>query len=457
VSAGPNGRRALEALRSRNALVLGALFAAACATAPAADVVRPVAAGLRGFLISPLVGWSEPVEEAWRVELERAYDALVAEGDLEVARTAAAALLARLGPDFDPAEVLSAQVAFAAGRAEDARPLLEPIVENHPEYVAAQLLLGRVAELGNDPWSAFEAYRAADLSAQAAERAAAVLPAALQGARSELAQALARERLDEAERWRDRMVSAAPEDPLSIDGARAVAAARGDDLGELEALRSLTAGPRPTGDRALLERRAELEMAAGEAGVAVDLYSDLNARFPGDESLKDGLTAAQFRFRLQVLPTEVSRLTTTAELTRGDFATLLYWLVPGARGGRTETANIVTDVPEEHPQRIAIVRVVNLGLMPLQDPTLRRFAPDETMLRGAALGTLLQVAAAEQTPPACLARFQGSPRPSRELVCSVAAGCGWIAEEGECLPSAPLDGPTAERLLRLALELRGQR
>lgn len=426
---------------------------AACGTTREVEVVRPLAAGLRAFLPSPLAGWTEPVEEPWRGELERAHTALVDESDHEVARVAAAALAARLGETFAPAQVLLAQVELSGGDPRAAVARLLPVVERHPQYQAAQLLLGRSAELTDDLWTALSAYRAAAGIRVAEERLAAVREPALEQGRMELDQALARGRIDEAEAWRDRLVEAAPDEELTVDGGRAVAAARGDVAGELDALRRLGAMALPGAplDRGRLERRAELELAAGEASVAVDIYSELLRRFPGDLALEEGLAAAQFRFRLALLPDEVKGLLSAASLTRGDFATLLYWLVPGARGGRAEAATIVTDVPEEHPQRVAIVRVVNLGLLQLDDPALRRFGPDAPMLRGRAMRTLLQMAARGSTPAACIAPLLESPRPSGELVCEVAAGCGWISEVQVCLPSAPLDGPTAERFLRLAL------
>jgi hypothetical protein len=254
-------------------------------------------------------------------------------------------------------------------------------------------------------------------------------------------------------------VEAAPEDTLTLDAVRAVASAQGDRQGELEALRRLEQAIGTTSggalDSTLVERRAELELELGEAGVAVDLYTELVRRHPEDPRLRDGLAAAQFRFRVALLPDEVKRLTTAQELTRGDFATLLYWLVPGARGGRSEAATIVSDVPEEHPQRVAILRIVNLGLLPLEDAALRRFAPDAPMLRGRALRSLLQLATSGQPAAACLEPLTRSPRPSIDLVCGVAAGCGWLDDPGVCLPSVPIDGPTAERFLRRALGLVG--
>jgi hypothetical protein len=439
-----------------------AIFAAAmgvfsCGTTREVDVSRPLASGLRGFLLPPLTGWSETVEEPLRIELDRAFGALVEQGNLEVARAAAGAMLARVGPEFAPALVLLAQVELASADPAAAKARLLPVAEQNPHFVAAQLLLGRVAELTNDPWTAWTAYRAASGLRLADERLAAVRPAALQRGRIELDQALARGRVDQATHWRDLLAASAPDEELTIDAARAVAAAAGDQVGELEALRGLAAFARPglPLDRGLLERRAELEMAAGEAGVAVDLYSELGLRYPDDPAIREGLAAAQFRFRLTLLPAEVEDLTAAPTLTRGDFATLLYWLVPGARGGRTEAATIVTDVPEEHPQRVAIVRVVNLGLLPLEDTALRRFDPDSAMSRGRAMRALLLLASRGSAPSSCLQPLLESPRPSIDLACQVASRCGWLDEPASCLPEAPLDGPTAERMLRLAFGLLG--
>ena len=76
----------------------------------------------------------------------------------------------RLGEEFAPAQVLLAQVDFAASRPREASTRLAPVVELLPDYTAAQLLRGRAAELTGDPLAAFLAYRALPPGGVGAER-----------------------------------------------------------------------------------------------------------------------------------------------------------------------------------------------------------------------------------------------------------------------------------------------
>src|SRR3954470_11473400 len=107
------------------AAILGVLLAAgsACKSAPPPPVRGPVqrspeplalAPADRPYLIDPLEGYSRAVDPELRERLETAWHGLLEEGDTATATHVTAELLAR-EPDFAAAQVLAAQVDFAAG------------------------------------------------------------------------------------------------------------------------------------------------------------------------------------------------------------------------------------------------------------------------------------------------------------------------------------------------------
>jgi hypothetical protein len=181
----------------------------------------------------------------------------------------------------------------------------------------------------------------------------------------------------------------------------------------------------------------------------VEVYEELARRHPADRELQARLAAAKFRWRLALLPAEVRDLGERPLLTRSDFALLLYWAVPEVRYGRAAGARIAADVLD-HPQREAIVRVVNLGLLDVH-PTLHRFAPDAELARVDALTALLRLLAGHEGRVACVAA--AGVAPAREGACALAAGCRLIADPGDCLPGAPLSGAEALGLLERTLDL----
>jgi hypothetical protein len=156
---------------------------------------------------------------------------------------------------------------------------------------------------------------------------------------------------------------------------------------------------------------------------------------------------------MQMLPAGVGEAVQRAEVSRGDFAALLYWLVPGVRSARSLSGVIVADVPEEAAWRQEIVRVVNLGLIDLASPALREFRPQRPISRGAALQSLLRVPEHVGSALGCTAPLARTPRPSTARVCEVAAACGLLDAGVECLPASPISGADAELWLRRTLEL----
>lgn len=428
------------------------LLAAGCATAPRpGDETEPVAGpGVpreeREFLLDPTSGYPLLLDDLRQRRIQAAYRDLVESGETEGALAVAGELLA-VDPGLHPALVLAAQAEFVRGGLAAAGDRVRPVVEELPVYTPAQLLLGRTAEtLGRLP-EAYAAYLAASSdSSFAAARALELLPRTLEILANRIDDALGRGRVEEARRSLDRLQAWAPGEVPTLEAARRLAVAEGDLAGELQVVSQLT--ERQPERRDLAERRAFLELEVGDVRQGLEIYRSLAAAHPGDPELAQMLEVAKYRYRLQLLPEEARRLTTEPELTRAQFALLLYWLVPEVRASRPAAARIAVDILD-HPHREAITRVANLRLMEV-DPTLHRFSPDRPLSRRSALAACLGLLAAADPPPACLA---GSAAPaSPEAVCRTAARCLLLADAAECLPQAPVSGREAVELIRRTLD-----
>ena len=224
---------------------------------------------------------------------------------------------------------------------------LLPIGDQMPQYVASQLTLGRAAELAGDIPLAYSAFREiATRNQRAFQKLGELHPRALEIVSNRLQEAVRLQRLEEAEKQLSFLRSWAPSESVTLEGARAIAVARGDRRAELAAVKELAA-QRP-GERALVERRAELEMAVGDPSAGLQIIQGLADEDPDDPALAEKLAAAKFRWRVSLLPKDVQEVAALPELTKGDLAVLLYWLVPSVRYGRPTAGRIATDILD-HP------------------------------------------------------------------------------------------------------------
>jgi hypothetical protein len=438
--------------------LLLALLAGACAerlppARPPAAPESEAASTLRrerAYLLNPLEGYGQTLDPARGERITRAYEALARAGSVAPARQAAAELLAA-APDLGPAKVLAAQVDFALGNDRAVVERLLPVGDAQPNYTASQLLLGRAAERAGDVPLAYAAFRAVaarngkafertgDLHARALQAVSEQLQAALRGNRAD--------RLAEAERDLALLNAWGPGELPTLEAARALAVARGDARAELEAIKGLSA--RRANDRALLERRADLELAVGDPGAGLKIVQELADRHPGDPLLAEKLRAAKFRWRLSLLPAEVREMADKPELSRGDLAVLLFWLVPQVRYAKAGAGRIATDVLDD-PHRDEIVHVVNLGLMDV-DPNLHRFSPAATARRGMALRTLARLLAGFGNQVSCVEAAGGATA----AACELGVGCGLVPDEESCAAGEALSGAGAIDWIRRSLQLLG--
>lgn len=407
-----------------------------------------LAEDVRAWLRDPLEGYAQAIDPTREEQLRSAHRALVEESDVEAARAAAAELL-EVDSGLAPAHVLAAQADFVDGLSREIVSRLVPVGDRMPGYVASQLLLGRAAETGGDISLAYAAYRAiATRSPLALQRLGDLHPRAVEILSNRLREGLRTSNLEEAQKNLELLRSWAPSEIVTLEGAWAVAQARGDQAAELAAVQAL-AGRRPE-DRKLLERRIELELAVGDPSTGLQIAQDLVAQHPRDAEAARLLEAARYRWRLSMLPQAVQDVAAKTDLDKADLAVLLYWLVPNVRYARPSAGRIATDVLD-HPHQEEIVRVVNLGLMDV-DSTLHRFGPSAPLRRGAALRVLVRTLSSFGQGLTCLdQKSQGS----QSAVCTGATACGLLLEGEECLPGEPLSGTEAVELIRRTLKLLG--
>lgn len=442
------GLRTVAALAAASAL---ALLAACAGTAPPAVVPRP-AQGPEPYLIAPMSGYPLAADAEVAARVDDLYRRLRDGEDRELLG-AEGRELAAAAPAFHPAEVLLAQVEFLAERYRPVLDLLQPIADQLPDYLACQLLRGRAAERLGEVVVAFEAFRQVSGASELARRRADELrERALEIVGHRLDEALGRGQIEVAEThraWLERWIG---EERTTLEAARRIRAAEGDLEGELEVVcRLVELDP----SRELEERCGVLQIEVGDVRVGLEMFEDLAARHPEDASIGEQIERAKFRWRLELLPPRVRELGRKVELERADLATLLYWLAPQVRFSRVVDPPIATDILD-HPQYDEILRVVDLGLMRV-DETLHRFDPSAPATRGMAFVALLRLLsrAPSQRDFACLGGTEVPLTASSYLVCEKAADCRLVPEAADCLPRAPISGGEALEFFRHALDLLG--
>jgi hypothetical protein len=423
----------------------GLAWLAACgAPGPPATPPLGLSPELVPYLLDPGThcGAASPVS----AEALEAHRRLLLDGDAGRVETAVRARLAG-APDELGSRVVLVQALLAAGRAREAEQIAAFPPVDPAGCPALAVARGRALESLGDPAGAYDAYRrAGGDSGIAARRSAEIGDAARAAARAEFVAKLEKGHLEAAGWHLDRLELWWPRSEAALRSRLELASRTGDPERELTAARALQEAE--PGDRALTLRRAELEIEVGDARAGLALIEGLAAAAPQDTELQGLLERARFEWRLLNAPESVRRLRRSPEISRADFATLIYWMTPPVRTARPAGGRIATDVLD-HPAREEIVRLVNLGLMSV-DETLHRFSPGAPMRRGDALRTLLRTIRFASISPAC-----GGSGEARDLGCEAAVACGLIATPEDCLPGASISGREAVELLRRALEVAG--
>ncbi len=431
-------------------MVAGLLVACGGGTTTAPETtVRPLDLP---FLVTPDDGYPLTMDAARSGALRDAFASLRLERDANAATVGAEALLAA-DPTFHPADVLLAQVALVNGSAVEALARLDAVVAAVPDYLAAQVVRGFAAEGAGDPLIAFESFStAAERQPDWADQAQRLQPRAIEILVNRIDDALVRGHVERGAESFARLERWAPADPETAEARWWLAIARDDVTEEREALETLLLFDSERRD--VLERLAALDVDAGELQKGLARYEALMIRFPDDPSLIEQVDRARFRWRLSNLPPVVHELAEAPELTRANFATLLYWLIPEVRYSELRDPPIATDILS-HERRDEIMRVVNLDLLRVNE-TIHRFRPDNAVERRHVLEALLILLSRAPQPFACLEATKGVDlHSSTSITCESSARCGLILDAAGCLPTARVAGDEVLDLFRRTLDLLG--
>jgi tetratricopeptide (TPR) repeat protein len=445
--------RLVLGLARAGVVVVAAVLAGCASSAPSRPVTSVLSSGDKPYLVTPTRGYPLALDAGTQQQLNEIYTTLIEGGESALAHQQAERLLA-LNPGLHPASVLAAQADFVAKDYTRAIGRMRPIAEEMPDYVAAQLLLGRSSEKTGDIPRSFAAYFAvSDVEPLALKRSDEMRSRAIEILANRINDSLDQGRLEEASQGVARMQEWAPEEATTLQLTADVAALMEEPEVELEALRLLVG--RYSQDRDLVERYAELELEAGDPSLGLRALQTLSAEYPNDAALVDKLALAKFRWRLQLLPEEIRQLAELPALTRSELASLLFWLFPEVRYGRPAEARIASDILDD-PHREEIVRVINLGLMEM-DTDLHQFSPDRPARRIDVLSGLALLLGKHQPPLACMGEPPLTGTTSFEYVCRVTTRCGLLPSEADCLPSSVVSGDTALEMCRRAQEQLGIR
>ena len=448
-------RRLSHLLGAAASTVLFTGLAACTSTAPPPTPTYQVPERHAAFLVAPLDGYPMAVDSERAAALNAAWRELRS-GAASIDATEAAALgMLETDPGLHPAIVLAAQARMLRDEASAVVEMLRPVLEEVPGYTAAALLFGHAAEEIDAPELAFLAYReAAEQSALAAELAETLRLRVVDDLYQRLDDALDRRRpRDAAESLAQIRELEDGESRRTLDAERRIAFARGDRQAELTILRRL-AEDAPRDEE--LARLGELELEGGEVRRGLEVFEDLAARRPDEALYAEQLDRAKLLWRLQSLPSQIQSLAEKARLDRSELAALLYWLVPEVRYAQVSNPPIATDILD-HPFREEMLRVMNLGLMRVNE-TLHTFSPEAPVTRSQALDALLHLLRMGPVEPSCLssADLSGLGRGSGQI-CRKAAQCRLIPEVADCLPDATLSGTESIELFRRSLDLSAPR
>lgn len=428
--------RFLRTLRSGVVLLL----VAACAPPPPPQLTpEPLAQSERVFLPEPVAALGLPAD-ARLTDLHRRL--VAGESPQGIAREVTAS---GVSPGSDAELLLLAEAELVGGDSRSALGRIARLTPGARGLAPVVLFEARALELtGNVIESYAQLRRIAAVDPVAARHLGELEPAALVGQRRRVQEALARGHVDDARREQATLELWRPRERETRQLAVEVAAASGDAQAERTALLDL-GGSEPL-TRLQELRLAALDLELGETGAALERLERLVAADPRDVEARDALSGARFHWRLTHSPREVRAAAVSPQLTRADLARLVYWLVPGVRAARGGTARIASDLTG-HPAREEIIRVVNLGLLSI-DETVHTFQPDRPARRAEAMGAVLRAIAGEAPGSSCAPALPDAA--SWEEVCVAAATCGWIGEVAECLPGGPVSGPEVSGWIRRA-------
>jgi len=378
-------------LKSTSILLIAVLAAivAGCATAPAPPpLVEPQ--GDARFLIDPRTGFDKPAnpnfETAWRYYL--------AGNDAE-----ARARIATM-PGYAPASLLEAAIDIRAGRLDEAGAIISRL----PSWTASNVYAAEIALARNDLRTAYQLYqqvanppeivttRIADIRKRLFDQLVA------DGSIAALREALQLEPAATAARM---LLVQKLLDLKSYDEARR----------ELDPILNTADVDRPD----VQESLAEIDVGRGRYQEAIVRYDRL-ARRTNDPKYVQRLNAIKDQFAAANMPPQYQRAAESDQITRADFAVLLYWKVPSIRFAQNVNAPpIAVDIDSDVIGREEMIRAIALGIFPV-DPVTRRASPNATL---SAIATARAAARALALRGASCAREGGNDPQKVLAVCGI--------------------------------------
>ena len=416
----------------------------ACGSSPVVVVDSAIIDEERPFYLRPMSGFFGAVPSDAAREIGSAHLQLLTKSDSSGAAQVASSWLVR-DPRLGPAMVLQAQAQMLEGDFRSALASVAPLESSFGSYEAAAMVYARASEGVEDVVAAFGAYsHFEDLNAAAGARAIELRPHALEVQGQLIRDSLARGHIDLAKEQLSTLEEWEPEQEETLVLAFELAK-RGEDVERQRFLGRRLVEIAPE-DSERLAQLGVLEMeVGGDPNRALEIFKGLNEIYPEEGFYQDQYERAKFFWRLKNLPAIVSETVAVPELTRADFAVLVYWLVPGVRAGANVQAKIATDILD-HSNRQEIMRVVNIELMQL-DRSTRSFGPHRAITRVEGLRSLLKSLHSGHQLAACVAETSGSFR-SWDSVCEFGTRCSVLPSIADCLPSAPLSGQEALEWIR---------
>ncbi len=232
-----------------------------------------------------------------------------------------------------------------------------------------------------------EAARLVPGDARYGERVAELRAESVTSLRLEAESALAREDLAAARRAALALVEVDPDSPAGYHVLAAAAEAEGT-LEDAWAAAS-AAHARAPADASLTESLAALALETSRFAEAEALYGELAK---DDPSLREKQAAARLEFQMQNLPAAARKAVAAPRITRAQFATLLFTLVPEVASARVPPGGDVAVDVIDRPERAPLVKAIALGFFSVARGT-HLVGADTSVARSEMPGHLRRLAA----------------------------------------------------------------
>jgi len=418
-------------------LILALLALARCAgNPPPPPAVTPE--GDARYLVDPRIGYSRPVAPVLDERMGQAWGYLLAGQYTEAQRRFADIRVKN--PDYAPAILADAAVDIPQGKLDRARAVVQKALDRVPHYTAAEIYDAEISMAEQQPRAALDIYRRVI-------------------ARPE-APAIAKTRAQEIEsRLFDQLVQQAG----AASGAEGVRLLRealtlrpGDTQARILLVQRLVAEKSYDDARRELdpllnsgevdrsevqEALAEIDAGRGRFQEAIVRYERL-VRRQKDPRFTRRLDELKEQFAAANMPPQFQRAVESENLTRADFAVLLYWKVSSVRFAQNLGAPPIAIDVAEVAGREELVRAIAVGLF-FVDPVTRRVDP----YRPVNAGMLARLAARTLSLRGASCTKSASPDPSELLRAEkVLAACG-VTDPAAIGPDLPVSGKVAADVL----------